>query len=76
VIVAVESEPVSQSVSFDPAGTETSVEVRRLHVVRPESGGRGDCSHCPAHSFSCAREDWISLEQAESKKETRSVTVG
>lgn len=64
VIIAVENEPVSQAVAYDAAGTETTVEVRRLHVVRPkEGGGRGDCSHCPAHSFRCAQEDWITLEQ-------------
>ena len=63
VIIAVENESLSQSVSFDPAGTETTVQVRRLHVVRPESGGKGDCSYCPAHSFECAKEDWFSIEQ-------------
>lgn len=61
VIVAVENEPVSHTISYDAAGTETTVEVRRLHVVRPEPGGRGDCSHCPAHAFECAREGWDDL---------------
>ncbi len=65
VIVAVENEPLSQTVSFDPAGTETTVQVRKLHVIRPDEGGRGDCSHCPAAGFECAREDWISLEQTQ-----------
>lgn len=56
VVVAVENEPVSQTVSYDPAGTETAVQVRRLHVVRPIDGsGHGDCSHCPARSFDCAK---------------------
>jgi hypothetical protein len=61
VIVAVENEPISHTVSYDAAGAETTVEVRRLHVVRPEPGGRGDCSHCPAHSFECAKEDATNL---------------
>jgi hypothetical protein len=71
VIVAVENEPVSHTVSYDPAGTETTVQVRRLHVVRPEKGGRGDCSHCPAASLPCAREDWIALEQTTTSSRTR-----
>jgi hypothetical protein len=58
VIVAVENEPISQTVSYDAAGVETTVEVRRLHVIRPEQGGRGSCSHCPAHSLQCAKTDW------------------
>jgi hypothetical protein len=77
VIVAVENEPVSQTVSYDAAGMETTVEVRRLHVVRPEKGGgRGDCSHCPAHSLRCAQEDWISLEQSVSSTTTRTLSSG
>ncbi|MBN2473603.1 MAG: hypothetical protein JXB62_03265 [Pirellulales bacterium] len=56
VVAAVENESVSRTVTYDPPGTETTVEVRRLHVLRPESGGRGDCSCCPAHDFPCARE--------------------
>ncbi len=68
VIVAVENEPLSQTVSCDPSGTETTVEVRRLHVIRPEEGGgEGDCSHCPARSFQCTRADWISFEQATTR---------
>lgn len=58
VVVAVENEAVSRMVSYDPAGTETTTEVRRMHVIRPEQGGRGDCSHCPAHDFPCARANW------------------
>ncbi|MEN6493614.1 MAG: hypothetical protein ABFD16_04920 [Thermoguttaceae bacterium] len=77
VVVAVENEPVSQTVSYDAGGTETTVEVRRLHLVRPEEGGgRGDCSHCPAHSFQCAQEDWITLEQNLSSTRTRSLQSG
>ncbi len=56
VIVAVENEPLSQSVSYDPAGTETTVQVRRLHVVRPEEGGRGDCTYCPAQASTAPRQ--------------------
>ena len=59
VVVAVENEPLSQSYSYDPAGTETLVEIRRLHVVHPaEGGGKGDCTHCPAHAFQCADQPW------------------
>jgi hypothetical protein len=54
VVIAVENEPVLQTISHDASGTETTVEVRRLHVVRPEEGsGPGDCSHCPAGSIPC-----------------------
>jgi hypothetical protein len=75
VVLAVENEPISRTVSYDPAGTETTVEVCRLHVVRPEEGGgRGDCSHCPAHSMECAKEDWIAVEQ--SAKQTRTRRLG
>jgi hypothetical protein len=72
VVLAVENEPLSQTVSYDPSGTETSVAVRRLHVVRPEEGGsRGDCSHCPAHSFDCARAEWVALEGTTSSASSR-----
>jgi hypothetical protein len=64
VLVAVENEPVSERAAYDASGTETTVAVRRLHVVRPERGGKGDCSHCPAHSLDCVNEDWNWLEQS------------
>ncbi|MDD4788980.1 MAG: hypothetical protein PHO07_17560 [Pirellulales bacterium] len=54
VVIAVENEPISHTVSLDPSGTETTVKVRRVHLVRPERGGGGDCGHCPAHSSECA----------------------
>ena len=74
VVIAVENEPVSQTVSFDPSGTETTVEVRRIHVVRPDAGGgKGDCSHCPARSFDCAKEDWATLEQTVTTSHTRAL---
>ena len=38
VVIAVENEPVLQTVPHDASGTETTVAVRRLHVVRPEEG--------------------------------------
>jgi len=60
VVMAVENEPISQTVSYDSAGTETTIEVRRLHVIRPEHGGRGNCTYCPAHSLECAKTDWAS----------------
>ncbi len=55
VVVAVENEAVSRVVSYDPAGTETTMEVRRMHVIRPAKGGHGNCSHCPAGTMQCAR---------------------
>ncbi len=57
VVMAVENEPLSHTVSLDPSGTETTVKVRKIHLVRADKAGRGDCSHCPAHSFDCARAD-------------------
>jgi hypothetical protein len=63
VVVAVENEAVSQKVTYDPSGTETTVEVRNMHVIRPIDGGRGDCRNCPAHEFSCAKAEWTSMEQ-------------
>lgn len=73
VLVAVENEPVSETVSCDAAGTETTVIVRRLHVIRPESeGGKGDCSCCPAHDYPCAQESWASLPQTVTSTTTRS----
>lgn len=72
VVIAVENEPVSQSVSLDASGTETAVQVRRLHVVRPEDGGGpGDCSHCPAHSFQCATAASAEPEQTLQTVESR-----
>jgi len=73
VLMAVENEPVSHTISYDPAGAETTVEVRRLHVVRPEPAGHGDCSHCPARAFECAREDWASAEQTITSSHTRTL---
>ena len=71
VVVAVENEAVSRLVSYDPGGTETTVEVRRMHVIRPEQGGHGNCSHCPAHAFQCAKADWSSETQTVSARRTR-----
>ncbi len=71
VVIAVENEPISRSVSYDPSGTETTVAIRRLHVVRSEEGGKGDCSLCPASSFDCAKEDWVELEQLMTDRHSR-----
>jgi hypothetical protein len=68
VLIAVENEPVSRTVAYDASGTETTVVVRRLHVVRPDQGGKGDCTHCPAHHFACSEEEWDSLEQTASAR--------
>jgi len=63
VLVAVENEPLSQTVAYDATGVETTVQVRRLHVVEPDGGGRGDCSYCPAHSLPCASGGILQAEQ-------------
>jgi hypothetical protein len=73
VLVAVEHEPISQTVAYDPSGIETTVQVRRLHVVRPEEGGRGDCSYCPAHSLPCATGDLLDSEQTAIATSSRSL---
>ena len=57
VVMAIENEPISHTVSLDPSGTETTVKVRKVHLVRADKAGHGDCSHCPAHSFDCAKAD-------------------
>ncbi len=64
IVVAVENEPVSRTVSCDPAGTETTVEVRRTHTIRPLKGGYGDCSHCPAGTLPCSKAEWLDQVQA------------
>jgi hypothetical protein len=71
VVVAIENEPISRSVSHDPSGVETTVEVRQMHVIRPEQGGHGECSHCPAHAFQCAKADWSSQIQTMSARRSR-----
>jgi hypothetical protein len=60
VVVAVENEALSRMVCYDPTSIETTKEVRRMHVVRPEQGGHGDCRHCPAHAFDCTKAEWSS----------------
>ncbi len=63
VVVAVENEPLSQTVSFDASGLETVVEVRRLHVIRSDPDGRGRCVGCPARAMPCAQAAWVSQAQ-------------
>jgi hypothetical protein len=75
VVLAVENEPVSRTISYNSVGTETTVEVRRMHVICPEGGGRGNCSHCPAHEFSCAKSDWTNPEQTISARHSRAFGV-
>lgn len=57
VPVAVQSEPLEESVSYDSAGKQTVTQVRRMEVIRPAEGGRGDCSYCPAHDFPCRQAE-------------------
>jgi len=71
VLIGVENESISRSISYDPAGIETTVEVRRMHVILPEGGGHGDCSHCPAHRFSCAKAEWTSRSDVLTTRENR-----
>ncbi|MGW8258372.1 MAG: hypothetical protein ACWGMZ_12880, partial [Thermoguttaceae bacterium] len=71
VVTAVENEPVAQTISYDPSGAETTVEVRRIHVIRPKEGGRGECSNCPAGSFPCAKAEWSSQMQTVSATRSR-----
>ena len=47
VIIAVENEAVSQTISYDPSGVETTVEVRRIHVILPQEGSHGDLHSLP-----------------------------
>ncbi len=75
VVMAVENEPLSRTVSYDAAGTEATVEVRRMHVIRPGRGGTGDCSHCPAHAFPCAKAHWHTLMQTATARSTRPRTA-
>jgi hypothetical protein len=71
VITAVENEAISRTISHDSAGTETTVEVRRMHVVRPAQGGRGECAHCPAHELPCAKMESSDQLQAVTTTKTR-----
>lgn len=73
VVVAVENEPISRTVSHDSSGMETTVEVRRMHIIRPGQGGRGECSCCPAHAFQCAKADWSSQTQTVATRHSRAV---
>ena len=63
VVIAVENEPLSRSVSYEPDGTEITAEVRRIHVIRPAQGGHGDCRHCPAGDLPCAKAEWSNQAQ-------------
>ncbi len=76
VIVAVENEAISRIVSYDPAGTETTMEVRCMHVIRPEKGGHGNCAHCPAGDMECAKAKWSSQTQTVAARSSRAFGVG
>jgi hypothetical protein len=71
VVVAVENEAVSRTISYDPTGAEGMTEVRRIHVIRPQQGGHGECSHCPAHAFQCAKAEWSSQTQTVTASRSR-----
>jgi hypothetical protein len=71
VVVAIENEPLSRTMSYDSSGVETVTEVRRMHVIRPAEGGHGDCSHCPAGTFPCAKAEWSSQPQTVSARHSR-----
>jgi hypothetical protein len=71
--MAVENEPISQTVSCDPSGIETTVQVRRLHVIRPDGGGAGDCSYCPARSLQCGQGDAALMGPTASSTSSRSL---
>jgi hypothetical protein len=73
VLMAVENEPISQTVSYDASGMETTVQVRRMHLIRPEDGGRGDCSYCPAHSFQCNTAAFVPFQRTDSVASSRSL---
>jgi len=74
VVVAVENEPISCTVSRDSAGTETTTAEHRLHVIGPDTdGGQGDCSHCPACKMDCASEGWTRKQQTITTTEIRPV---
>ncbi|MFZ5830697.1 MAG: hypothetical protein ACOY3P_11450 [Planctomycetota bacterium] len=75
VVVAVENEPVATNVAYDSSGTETTAESRRLHVIRPDQGGHGNCDHCPAHSFSCAQADWSEQVRTVTDVQSRTLRV-
>lgn len=73
VVVAIENEAISRTVSYDPSGVETTVEERRIHVIRPSDGGRGRCSSCPAGVFPCAKAAWSSQAQTLATSHSRAV---
>jgi len=76
VVMAIENEPLSHTVSLDPSGTETTVKVRKVHLVRADKGGHGDCSQCPAHSFDCAKDDWATIGQVNLNTAGRPIDLG
>ena len=62
VVVAVENEAVSRMVSYDRRARDHG---RGSADARDPSraGGHGNCTHCPAHDFQCAKADWSSQTQ-------------
>jgi hypothetical protein len=73
VITAVENEAISHTITYDPSGIETTVEVRRVHVIRPKEGGHGQCTYCPAGNTSCATAEWSSQVQTVVSRHSRAL---
>ena len=63
VVTATENEPASSADSSDRLEDQFPATARPVHVIRPEQGGHGDCSHCPAHNLPCANVQWTSRRQ-------------
>ncbi len=67
VVTAIENEPALPTDSPDRLEGR-SAATRPVHVIRPERGGRGDCSHCPAHNLPCAEVQWTSRQQTRTSR--------
>jgi len=54
VVSEAEDPPATAAAGPDIAGVLAGAAEPPLRVLFPEGGGRGDCSHCPAHGHPCA----------------------